>query len=165
MGQESLTRRATMESEPEQGATGARRVLDLLQQYFFVPSQEGFSAYRTGWLVHVAFSVIVAVAFSAGVVALGFNILHGVAVAALAVTLLWGVGVWVGVYSHYSPLILLAALAVVFGFMFYPPAAPYSLLSWMVAGAVHAAIVPVLVFLLKQLRKLFAPGPGTDSAK
>ena len=149
-------------TEPEQKAAGAGRVLDLLLSYFIVPSQEGFSAYRTGWFVHFVFSLVVATGICAGVVALGFNILHGAAVAALAVTLLWGAGIWVGVVSHYIPLITLAAMGIVGGLMFYEPAMKYAAFGFLAALATHMAIVPVLVFVLKQVRKLFPPGPGAD---
>jgi hypothetical protein len=144
-----------MEAEPGKSSSGAGRILDLLLQYFFVPTREGFSAYRTGWLVHFVYSIVLATAITAGVVALGFTILHGLSVATLGVSLLWGTGIIVGVYSHYSPLILLAALAVIGGLIFYHPAAPYLALSFLVALAVHVVIVPVLIFGLRQVRKLF----------
>lgn len=145
-----------MEAERGKSSSGAGRILDLLLQYFFVPSREGFSSYRTGWLVHFAFSIVLATAITAGVVALGFAIPHGLIAATLGVLLLWGVGIIVGVYSHHSPLTLLAALAVIGGLIFYQPATPYLALSFLVALAVHVVIVPVLIFGLRQVRKWFS---------
>ncbi|MBI5209838.1 MAG: HEAT repeat domain-containing protein [Elusimicrobia bacterium] len=84
----------------------------LMENYFVVPGTEGFSAYRTGAAVHWMFSVLVCMAVVVVAARLGVVAAPVVTVAAAAaVFLLWGAGVWVGVMSHYNPLITLAALA------------------------------------------------------
>jgi HEAT repeat protein len=88
----------------------------LMEDYFVVPDTGGFSAYRTGWLVHVIFSVLVG---AAGVLIarhfLGIS-LPVLAVAAFApVFLSWGIGIRAGVLSHYNLLITLGAAAVAVG--------------------------------------------------
>ena len=144
-----------MEEEPAKSASGAGRVLDLLlENYFRKPSREGFSAYRTGWIVHFAFSILVATGICAGVLALGATLLPALIVALVCVVLLWGVGVLVGVYSHYMPLIMIVAVALVGGLMFYEPAMKYVALGFVAAFAVHLVIAPVLFFVLRQVRKL-----------
>jgi hypothetical protein len=144
-----------MEEEPARSASGAGRVLDLLVNYFRKPSMEGFSAYRTGWIAHVAFSIFVAAGIVAGALALGATQLPALILATVCVVLLWGVGVLAGVYSHYIPFGSLAAFGAVFALMFYEPTAKYVVFGTLVAGAVHAVIAPVLIFVLRQLRKLF----------
>ncbi len=144
-----------MEEEPAKSASGAGRVLDLLlENYFRKPSREGFSAYRTGWIVHFAFSILVATGIYAGVLALGATLLPALVIALVCVVLLWGVGVLVGVYSHYIPLMTLAAMGIVIGLMFYEPAMKYQAIGILVALAAHVVIVPVLIFVLRQVRKL-----------
>lgn len=146
-----------MEPEPEaeKSSSGVARVLDLLGIYFGVPSREGFSAYRTGWLVHFVFSALLAAGITAAAVAMGLTLVAGLVAAVLGVVLLWGVGAFVGIVSHYSPLILLGALAVGGGSLFFPAAAAYVVLGVPVAVAVHLVIVPVLALGLRLLRKLF----------
>jgi HEAT repeat protein len=88
----------------------------LLEYYFVVPATGGFSAYRTGWMMHLMFSVLVCAA--GGLIARRvFDAsLPVVAAAAFApVFLLWGAGVWAGVLSHYNPLITLGGVAVMAG--------------------------------------------------
>ncbi len=88
---------------------GPRR---YLAAYFTVPSREGFSAYRSGWIVHFIFSVLLGQAACLGLTRLGASSLPLQALAALlAVVSFWGVGVFLGVVSHYNPLLLLLAVA------------------------------------------------------
>ena len=149
-----------MEEVPAKSASGAGQVLDLLlENYFHVPSREGFSAYRTGWIVHIAFSILAATGIFAGALALGATLLPALIAATAGIVLLWGVGMWVGVYSHYIPLMTLAAVAIVGGLMFYEPALKYLPFGFLVAGAVHVVIAPVLIFVLRQVRKLLPPAP------
>lgn len=85
----------------------------LLEGYFAAPGTGGFSAYRTGWVVHVLFSVLAAAAGVLVVRRFGGSALPVLAAAACApVFVLWGVGVRAGVASHYNPLITLGAVAV-----------------------------------------------------
>jgi HEAT repeat protein len=85
----------------------------LFEDYFAVPGTGGFSAYRTGWIVHVLFSVLVA---AAGVLIArrfaGVTLPILAASAFAPVFLSWGVGVRAGVMSHYYPLITLGGAGV-----------------------------------------------------
>jgi hypothetical protein len=89
-------------------------VLGVLGAYFRIPSSEGFSAYRTGWLAHFGFSAIVAATiFAVALRTIGLGPGHSGVAALVGVILLWGVGVLVGILSHYNPLILIAVIAVI----------------------------------------------------
>ena len=90
-----------------------RKAGKFLAGYFQIPSREGFSSYRTGWIGHLAFSACVA----GGILHLTierwtWDPLMGMGLALGAVWALWGVGVVVGVMSHYSLLPMLIALGV-----------------------------------------------------
>ncbi|MFA6318140.1 MAG: HEAT repeat domain-containing protein [Elusimicrobiota bacterium] len=83
----------------------------LMGNYFIAPGTEGFSAYRTGIFVHILFSISVCM----GALILATEVLFrspafGASAGGVAVFLLWGAGVWLGVLSHYNPLITLAAI-------------------------------------------------------
>jgi hypothetical protein len=92
-----------------------RTIASVLACYFYMPSRQGFSAYRTGWIGHLAFSAAVA----GGIVylgwrTLGWNAWTGLCLGLASVWALWGVGIVVGVFSHYGLFPLLFAMAVVF---------------------------------------------------
>lgn len=129
---------------------GFRDRLDAIRRpltwYFRIPSREGFSAYRTGWVAHLAFSALVAAAclqlvWYPAVWSLG----TGIWMAFVSVFLLWGVGVLVGILSHYSPLLTVAALVglAYIALQAWPP-------LWLgagVAGLVHLAMRPFAALL------------------
>ena len=110
-----LKRSGVSFSMPQAGiGDRAASVLEVLAAYFQIPSREGFSAYRTGWLAHFGFSAIVAASIYAVFLrAIGLGPGPSAVAALVGVILLWGVGVLVGILSHYNPLILIAVIAVV----------------------------------------------------
>lgn len=130
----------------DQLARLGRWVLDC---YFVIPSTQGFSPYRTGWFVHLAFSAFVC----AGLFRLferftGAAPLVCLSMAAIAVFLLWGAGVFLGIASHYNPLLTLAAFAGIIATAVFPE--PAFLLGAITGGLSHAAS-RVLVGLIQWL--------------
>ncbi|MBI5883589.1 MAG: HEAT repeat domain-containing protein [Elusimicrobia bacterium] len=101
---------------PSKGLGEAARDLGrlVMENYFVAPTTEGFSAYRTGFFVHILFSIAVCLAMLHLVTQFLFRSpAAGAAAGGLTVFFLWGVGVWVGVLSHYNPLITLASVVAV----------------------------------------------------
>lgn len=137
-------------------------ILALIAAYFCVPSSEGFSAYRTGWIAHVAFSALVAAGITTASRTLGLPGGLTVALALAGVVLLWGVGVLVGVLSHYNPLIMIGGIVVVF--------AGLALSASMAVGLViavvgHALMIPVAVVLKRiSAAVLHSAGAGVRSS-
>jgi hypothetical protein len=89
----------------------AARARELLTAYFSVPGRKGFSAYRTGWFVHLIFSVLVAEVACVVLGRMGMSSLPlRAAGALLAVLVAWGAGTFLGILSHHSPLVVLLAI-------------------------------------------------------
>jgi hypothetical protein len=89
----------------------SRLLASLMEFYFAIPSTSGFSPYRTGASVHAMFSILLA--GSIWLLMSRFLEPHWAinSCASLAgVFLLWGVGVWIGIASHYNPLLTLIAI-------------------------------------------------------
>ena len=151
----SLKRSGVLFSMPHASVRDrAVSVLELLAAYFRIPSSEGFSAYRTGWVGHLAFSVVAAATlYAIASTSLRLDFAPSAAAAIVGVILLWGVGIIVGVCSHYNPLIMIAAVGVIFGSVVLGGNGNHSLvLGLLIAGAAHTLMTPV-AFLLKLLRK------------
>ncbi len=123
-----------------------------LEAWFAVPSSKGFSAYRTGWLVHLAFSVLLAEWTWVGLGAIGATAFPlRIAGSLFVVFAAWGGGALLGIVSHYNPLVtLLAIVGVLASYRLLGDFAAAGLLLGIVA---HAAS---LVFLsaLQRLRKV-----------
>jgi len=121
------------------------KLLLFLARYFHIPSRTGFSAYRTGWAGHVAFSTVVATGlYQLAVRLLGLSIPAGLALALLGVCLLWGLGVIVGVLSHYNPLLMLSPFVVFLaGVFLWPPL----LFGFVIAAIGHLLMHPVAAVL------------------
>lgn len=86
--------------------------MNFLKIYFRVPSSEGFGPYRTGRGLHLLFSV-----FTGGILWVVLNGLHwhylySMGLIFVVVLLLWGIGTWLGISSHYNLLIWLLILFV-----------------------------------------------------
>jgi HEAT repeat protein len=119
--------------------------LEWLAIYFRVPSREGFSAYRTGWIAHMVFSAIVAVAIQTMASRmLGLAPGPAIGLALAGVLLLWGVGVLVGILSHYNPLIMIAAIVVMFA---GPLLSPSMVLGLLIAALGHVLMIPFSLVL------------------
>jgi HEAT repeat protein len=126
--------------------------VELLATYFHIPSSEGFSAYRTGWIAHFGFSAIVAaIIFTVASGALGLQPLSSAAAALAGVILLWGVGALVGVYSHYNPLIMIGVIGVIIAL--FVKGSTAIALGIPIALAGHFLMIP-FAFILKLLRRI-----------
>lgn len=114
------------------------RAAAWLARYFRVPSRSGFSPYRTGWAAHLAFSALAATGiYQVAARQLGMSVPSALALTLGGVWLLWGVGVTVGVRSHYSPALTLCPFVVLFaGAAIWPRL----LLGFGVAAVAHAFI-------------------------
>jgi hypothetical protein len=137
------------------------RILAWSARYVHVPSRSGFSAYRTGWAAHVAFSAIVATGLhQLAVRQLGISIAGGLGLALVGVCLLWPVGVFVGILSHYSLLLTVCPLLVFGGGFLWPPL----LLGFAVAATGHV-LVPAVSARLNRMsgssRRDLAPTSDT----
>jgi hypothetical protein len=129
-------------------------VLEVLAAYFQIPSSEGFSAYRTGWIAHFGFSAIVAATiFAVASGAAGLGLLPSAVAALAGVILLWGVGVLVGVLSHYNPLILIAVIIVII--VLFVKGSQSIALGIPIAVAGHA-LMQLFAFILRLLTKALA---------
>jgi len=129
-------------------------VLEVLAAYFQIPSSEGFSAYRTGWIAHFGFSAIVAATiFAVASRAIGLGLLPSAVAALAGVILLWGVGVLVGVLSHYNPLILIAVVIVII--VLFVKGSQSIALGIPIAIAGHA-LMHLFAFILRLLTKALA---------
>jgi HEAT repeat protein len=129
-------------------------VLEVLAAYFQIPSSEGFSAYRTGWIAHFGFSAIVAATiFAVASGAVGLELLPSAVAALAGVILLWGVGVLVGVLSHYNPLILIAVVIVII--VLFVKGSQSIALGIPIAVAGHA-LMHLFAFTLRLLTKALA---------
>jgi HEAT repeat protein len=129
-------------------------VLEVLAAYFQIPSSEGFSAYRTGWIAHFGFSAIVAATiFAVASRAIGLGLLPSAVAALAGVILLWGVGVLVGVLSHYNPLILIAVVIVII--VLFVKGSQSIALGIPIAIAGHA-LMHLFAFMLRLLTKALA---------
>ena len=130
----------------------AARARELLAAYFTVPSSQGFSAYRTGWFVHCAFSVLLAEVACVALGLIGVSSLPlRAAGALLAVLLAWGAGAFLGILSHYNPLLMLLAIAgVVASFRLFGDFAP---VGFVIGVAAHSAALLLLSGVQRLRRK------------
>lgn len=128
----------------------AASVLELLSLNFRTPSSEGFSAYRTGWIGHLAFSTVAAATlYAIASTWLGADPLFAAATGVAGVILLWWAGVLVGVCSHHVPLLMLAAVAVILGSIVLAGSGrPFLFLGLPIALAAHMLMFAV-GFVLK----------------
>ncbi len=149
------TRTSTANSLPPPSLRDrAASVLETVSGYFQVPSSEGFSAYRTGWVAHLAFSTLVAAGAYAICSSLGLAPLRSALTALGMVLLLWWVGVRVGIASHYTPLLMLAAIAVLLTSLLAARIAPPLLFGLPIAFAAHALMLPFSSVLRRLARAM-----------
>jgi HEAT repeat protein len=131
--------------------------LGVLAAYFRIPSSEGFSAYRTGWIAHFACSATAAAGiYALATTGLGLEPVAAMAGALAGVILLWGVGVLVGITSHYNPLIMLIAVGVLVGGLVLTRAMAAGLV---IAVAGHALMMP-FAFLVRLARRALIGSAG-----
>ncbi len=125
---------------------------EFLRAYFSVPSKEGFSAYRAGEFVHILFSALV------GTVVLRFlipnifphmGLFYAYLIAFLSIVSVWGIGVLIGVYSHYNGFITLAVIAAWVGLIIVIKW-PVLVFFWM-TGVFHL----IAYYLLKALGRIW----------
>ena len=125
--------------------------VELLATYFQIPSSEGFSAYRTGWIAHFGFSAIVAVIiYTIASGALGLELVPSAVAALAGVILLWGVGALVGIYSHYNPLIMIGVIGAII--VLFVKGSKSIVVGIPIALVGHLLMTP-FAFMLKLLRK------------
>ena len=122
-----------------------------LAAYFTVPSRKGFSAYRSGWIVHFVFSVLLAELTWLGLGRIGANYLPLRAAGTfLTVLASWGAGALLGILSHYNPLLTLLAMAgALASFRFFGDFAP---VGFVIGTVAHCASL-LLLSLLQRLRR------------
>jgi len=119
-------------------------------EYFHVPHPGGFSPYRSGESIHLMFSAITAV--TAIWICSFFiipTLLHKAAIALITVFVLWGIGVLLGVESHYSAFITVVILTV---FIIIIVKNPIHIIEMGLGTASHLSIRGILTCVQKKIK-------------
>jgi hypothetical protein len=124
-------------------AVSPKETSTRLRAYFSVPSAGGFSPYRTGQPTHVLFSCVIGQVTWLGlaqIIAPSWGVvIGGVFVAVLVV---WGIGVRLGILSHYHLWLTLFILTVfVVGLVKFPHVAFPGLLAGLLSHSVVRGIL------------------------
>jgi hypothetical protein len=126
-----------------------REIPARLKSYFAVPSAAGFSPYRTGQTIQLLFSGIIGqvtwLALERTLDPHWGIIVGGVFAGVLA---LWGIGVRIGIHSHYNPLLALFVFIVfMVGVLKFPAVA----LPGLAAGLLsHVFVMGVLRMVVRR---------------
>ena len=125
-------------------------MIKKIKNYFFSPSTEGFSAYRTGQNIHLLFSVIVSTSICLIVNSfITLNISTVCILSFLIVLLFWGVGVIVGVHSHYNLLITIIIFIAFLMLIAFGLKKPEGIISFIISTASHFVIYTILKIINK----------------
>lgn len=145
-------------------------LIAFLRNYYVVPRTDGFSAYRTGFAVHYGFSLAVTFFVMALAAHVGISILWTFITAFSLILLLWGVGVYVGVMSHYGPVPLLAVIVMIAAGFFVLKSVradtPFHVLA--ITGLFGSSMAQLLaqgcVWVLQRILRLILPPESENDA-